>query len=34
MNDLLVLLIGVAAGTYFADGIRPIVPLLDPNGEK
>lgn len=34
MNDILVLLLGVAIGTYFADEIRPTVPLLDPNGEK
>lgn len=34
MNDLLLLLIGVAAGTYFADNIRETVPVLDPNNSK
>lgn len=31
MNDLLLILAGVAAGTYFAEQIRSTVPVLDPN---
>lgn len=31
MNDLLLLLAGIAAGTYFAESIRKTVPILDPN---
>lgn len=34
MNDLLLLLIGVAAGTYFAESVRETVPALDPNNDK
>lgn len=31
MNDLLLILAGVAAGAYFAEPIRFTVPVLDPN---
>lgn len=30
MNEVMVLLIGVAAGTYFAEPIRGVVPVLKP----
>lgn len=31
MGDLLLILAGVAAGTYYAESIRKSVPILDPN---
>lgn len=31
MNDLLLILGGVALGTYFAENVRGVVPVLDPN---
>lgn len=30
MNDLLLVLLGVAAGTYFAESIREVAPVLTP----
>lgn len=33
MNDVIIALIGVALGTYFAEPIRETVPLLDPQGK-
>lgn len=32
MNDVLLVLLGVAAGTYFAESIRDIAPVLKPAG--
>lgn len=35
MNELLLLISGVAIGTYFAESIRETVPVLKPfDGEK
>lgn len=31
MNDIILVLLGVAAGTYFAEPIRSTVTVLDPN---
>lgn len=31
MNNFLLLLAGIAIGTYFAEQIRSTVPLSDPN---
>lgn len=33
MNDLIIALIGVALGTYFAEPIRDTIPVLDPQGK-
>lgn len=33
MNDIIVLLIGAAAGAYFAEPIRNAAPVLNPNKE-
>lgn len=30
MNDLLLLILGVSVGTYFAEDVRGVVPILDP----
>lgn len=30
MNDMLLLLAGIALGTYFAESIRETVPVLKP----
>lgn len=30
MNDLLLILVGVGVGTYFAESIRETVPVLKP----
>lgn len=30
MNDLLLVLLGVGAGVYFAEPIRGVVPVLKP----
>lgn len=34
MNDLLFLMIGIAAGTYFAESIRETVPVLKPSDKN
>lgn len=34
MESLLLLLAGVAVGTYFAEPIRETIPILDPGTEK
>lgn len=34
MNELLLILVGVATGAYFAEPIRERVPVLDPAKEK
>lgn len=31
MNSLLMFLIGLTSGVYFAEPIRETIPLLDPN---
>lgn len=31
MDNLLIVLLGFAIGTYYADSIRKEVPILDPN---
>lgn len=31
MNEMIILLLGVAAGAHFAESIRKTVPILDPN---
>lgn len=33
MNDLLVLLVGVAVGTYFSEEVRNVAPILDKSKE-
>lgn len=34
MNELLLIIIGVATGTYFSEPIREKVPILDPTKGK
>lgn len=34
MNELLLILVGVATGAYFAEPIREKVPVLDPTKEE
>lgn len=31
MNELFILLGGIALGTYYAESIRKPIPILDPN---
>lgn len=33
MNDIILLLGGVALGTYLAEPIRGVIPILDPKKE-
>lgn len=34
MNDLLLILGGIAIGTYFAEPVRGVIPILDPNKKE
>lgn len=34
MNDLLIFLIGLAAGTYFSEEVRDVVPILDKSKKE
>lgn len=34
MNDLLLIIGGVALGTYFAEPVRKAVPILDPKKKE
>lgn len=33
MSDILLVLLGAAIGTYFAEPIREVVPILNPGEE-
>lgn len=31
MNDVFLFLLGIAAGTYYAESVREVAPILEPN---